>query len=526
MRNPSDSTNLEMNTLREMGGVDQEVPSVRVLTILCHPDPGRVGERARLDGLARGYSVSVSRAEPLFASPSGGESRPLIDPYLSRRPLEIATESDGRLTLTPPQADAADLEINGRPLVAPLTIADDSGAVLQLSRRVVLLLHREPLERQPQADLGLLGESHGLELVRRRLLDVAPSTTSVLIRGESGTGKELVARAIHAHSARRTGPFVAVNMGALTPALAMSELFGHVRGAFTDARDSKLGLFAKTDGGTLFLDEVGQASAEVQAALLRVLETREIPTVGSDRSRWVDVRILSATDSNLELAIVEGRFSEALFHRLAAYEIRLPPLRERVDDAARLLVHFLRESLTELGSIQRMEQPRAGVAPWLPAPLMARLARYPWPGNVRELRNAATQIALSSHRDPRAHIGDELERKIALSEGSRPGIAPGRPNGREPTETLRPSQISGEHLLTALQSHDWNLVQVACELGISRTSLYALIEKYGVGKRVEVPTDEILRCREECGGDLDLMTRQLRVSKRALVSWLTQIDRG
>jgi two-component system nitrogen regulation response regulator GlnG len=515
MKDSSDSAHLQMSTLRQLGDVEDEVPSVRVLTILCHPDLSRVGERARLDDLARGSPVSLSRLEPRFVPLNGGSSRPLVDPCLSRRPLTIAVASPERLTLTPVEGEPADVEVDGQPLTAPLTVADHRGVVLQLSRRIVLLLHREPLARQERPGLGLVGDSYGLEVVRGRILDVAPSMVPVLVRGESGTGKELVAQAIHANSARPGGPLVAINLGALTPALAMSELFGHVRGAFTDARDSKLGLFAKADGGTLFLDEVGKASPEVQAALLRVIETGEVSPVGSDRPRRVDVRIVSATDSNLEQAIVDGEFSQALFHRLAGYEIHLPPLRERVDDTGRLLVHFLRASLAQLGAADKLEPPVPGGAAWLPAPLVASLARYPWPGNVRELRNAATQIALSGRHESQARLSEELRRKFG---------APAQ-RTKESATNVRPSEITAAELLTVLRDSDWNLVRVAKILSISRTSLYALISKHDVGKRGDVSTDEIVRCREECGGNLDLMTLQLRIPRRALESRLTEIDR-
>jgi two-component system nitrogen regulation response regulator GlnG len=479
MPDPSESANLQMSTLRQAADVTDEIATVHVLTILCHPDPSRVGERARLDDLADGYPLSVSRAEPRFASPVGGAARPLGDPYLSRRPLEIAVAAGGKLTLTPAGSDGAEIEIDGRALNERQTVAAEKDIVLQLSRRIVLLLHREPLQRRRQPELDLVGESHALEVVRRRILDAAPSGVSVLVRGESGTGKELVARAIHARSPRATRPFVAVSMAALTPALAISELFGHVRGAFTDARDSRPGLFSKADGGTLFLDEVGQAPPEVQAALLRVLETREVAPVGSDRSRQVDVRLVAATDADLEQAIVDGEFSAPLFHRLAGYEIRLPPLRERIEDIGRLLMHFLRTSLADVGAVDKLGAASDG-APWLPASLVAKLARYPWPGNVRELRNAATQIALSSHRELRARLGDEFERKIALAEASGIASTDGHSSERLIEDSLRPSEISRERLLGVLQECDWNLVRAAAHLVISRTSLYALIEKYGL----------------------------------------------
>jgi two-component system NtrC family response regulator len=211
---------------------------------------------------------------------------------------------------------------------------------------------------------------HQLELVAR-------SKSTVLVTGETGTGKELAARAIHARSAQREMPLIKVNCAAIPEALIESELFGHVKGAFTGAIANRRGRFALADGGTLFLDEIGTLGAPVQARLLRVLQEREFEPVGSERTTAVDVRVIAATNRNLRAMVAEGRFLEDLFYRLSVIPIALPPLRERPDDIPLLVDHFVRKHAQRTG--QRIE----GLTP----AARERLASYHWPGNVRELEN-------------------------------------------------------------------------------------------------------------------------------------------
>jgi len=201
--------------------------------------------------------------------------------------------------------------------------------------------------------------------------------TTVLILGESGTGKELIARAVHYNSRRRTAPFVAVNCGAIPESLLESELFGHVRGAFTDASADKMGLFEQADGGTLFLDEIGEMPLPLQVKLLRVLQDEEIRRVGASQARKVDVRVISATSKDLEQAVADGGFREDLFFRLNVFSINLPPLRERKEDVPLLVTHFLEKHG------EKLEKPPAECTP----AAMRALMNYGWPGNVRELEN-------------------------------------------------------------------------------------------------------------------------------------------
>ena len=235
----------------------------------------------------------------------------------------------------------------------------------------------------PPADEELLGASPAMQEVFKRIALVAPSSASVLITGESGTGKELVARAIHRHSRESGGPLVSVNLAALNPSLVESELFGHVRGAFTGADAPRKGLLELADGGTVFFDEAGDIPLPVQVKLLRALEQREVVPVGDAQPRPSSFRVLAATHRDLREEVRKGSFREDLFFRLAVFEIHLPPLRERVEDIPLLAERFLQNVLPAGGQPVRFTQAA-----------LDELCRRPWPGNVRELRNAVEHAAL------------------------------------------------------------------------------------------------------------------------------------
>jgi two-component system response regulator AtoC len=224
---------------------------------------------------------------------------------------------------------------------------------------------------------GIVGTSRAIRGLIRQLEQVAQSKSTVLVTGETGTGKELAARAIHAHSAQHDRPLIKVNCAAIPESLIESELFGHVRGAFTGATANRRGRFALADGGTLFLDEIGTLGLPVQAKLLRVLQEREFEPVGSERTQSIDVRVIAATNRDLRAMVAEGRFQEDLYYRLSVIPIALPPLRERPEDVPLLVEHFVRKHAQRVG--RRVEGIEPGV--------MQRLAAYRWPGNVRELEN-------------------------------------------------------------------------------------------------------------------------------------------
>jgi DNA-binding NtrC family response regulator len=307
----------------------------------------------------------------------------------------------------------------------------------------------------------IVGHAPGMVEALRLCADVAPSEATVLVTGPPGTGKELVAHAIHHNSPRRAKPFVKVHVGALPEGLFERELFGHVRGAFTDAREDRPGRFDVADGGTLFLDEIGTLGPAQQVKLLRVLQEGEFEPLGSTRTRKVDVRIVSATNVDLKAEIAAGRFREDLYYRLNVVEIRSPPLCERPEDvpllARRFLVDFARKNRKPVVGFTE-EAERA-------------LAAYAWPGNVRELENV-------------------LERAVILCRGSHIGAGE-LPLGAPPPPTAQPSLSNlGEFTLEeleramvqrALDEHGGNISRAATALGLSRAALYRRLEKFGLG---------------------------------------------
>ena len=288
-----------------------------------------------------------------------------------------------------------------------------------------------------------------------QLMDrVAPSDANVLIMGEHGTGKEVVAQWLHHASGRKGKPFVAVNLGGLSEGLFESEMFGHVKGAFTDARTDRIGRFELAEGGTLLLDEIGTLAPRQQAKLLRVLESGEVERVGASRSRKVDVRILSATNADLQAEVAAGRFREDLLFRLNTIELRLPPLRERPEDIAALAAHFLSRYAA------RYRKPVAGLEPEALTALLA----HPWPGNVRELDHTLERAVLMA-QGPLLRPGDL---------GLRGGGGPAR------LDELTLEEVERVLIRKALERHEGNVSQAAKSLGLSRSALYRRLQHHGL----------------------------------------------
>ena len=303
---------------------------------------------------------------------------------------------------------------------------------------------------------GLYSVSPQMEQLRRQLLRVAKADCTVLIGGESGTGKELVARAVHAESSRREAPFRAVNCATFSPTLLESELFGHVRGAFTGATRDRPGLFALADKGTLFLDEVAEISHDLQGRLLRVLQERSFLPVGSTRPVNVDVRLVSATNKNLRTEAGEGRFRDDLMYRLRVVPIFLPPLRERAGDVEALFWHFVDEVNAQNG--RRIE----GITPQA----MQALRSYAWPGNVRELHNTV-ECAYVMGDGPVIQFEDLI-----------PEVRGEPPSGGAHE---RSSESERGRVLAALAKHRGRMTSAAVELGVSRTTLWR--KMYALGLR-------------------------------------------
>jgi two-component system nitrogen regulation response regulator GlnG len=315
-------------------------------------------------------------------------------------------------------------------------------------------------------------------------------------------------------------------MAAIPASLAAAELFGAARGAYTGAERRRTGYFSRAQGGTLFLDEIGETPPEVQPLLLRALESGEIQPVGDETPVPIDVRVIAATDADLEAAVAGGRFRAPLLHRLNAYEIRIPPLRQRRDDLGRLLLHFLRQELKALREQRLLEYAGPGAPLWLPADVLVRFATYGWPGNLRQLRNAARRIAIASRGRPALEVGD-VEQVLRADEAAEAPAA-GAPAAEVPEagrkRYRRPADVDEAELLAALGENGWKVQPTAARLGVSRTSLYALMERSPAIRRpAELAAAELVACLESCAADLDRMAARLKVSRPALQRRLTDL---
>jgi anaerobic nitric oxide reductase transcription regulator len=485
----------------------------RLLSSLRSLFPGDAAALLRLDGdtlmplavdglsrdtLGRRFRVSehprfkeiLSRPEPTrFAADSG-----LPDPYdglvqgveghlevhdCLGCPLYVAGRPWGLLTL-----DALDPERFDRMDMASLqTFVSLAAATVSVVERIDTLARTSEEERHRaeayrrasgQSRREMIGSSESHKRLIEEIETVAGSDLTVLITGETGVGKELVANAIHALSDRSSKPLISLNCAALPDTLVESELFGHVRGAFSGASSDRRGKFELADGGTIFLDEVGELPLSVQAKLLRVLQNGQLQRIGSDREHKVDVRLIAATNRNLAEEVKAGRFRADFYHRLTVYPLRVPPLRERGHDVLLLAGYFLEESRSRLGLLSMR----------LSADAQAALLRYEWPGNVRELEHLIGRSALkafASNRE-RRRILTVTATDFALSEAPAP---PGgsHPESFQPVEKdFRDAVTSFERnlVLAALTRHDQNWAAAARELGVDRANLNRLAKRLGL----------------------------------------------
>jgi two-component system response regulator HydG len=329
-------------------------------------------------------------------------------------------------------------------------------------------------ENQAQAGIeNLVGESPAMQEVFTTVRKVAPSDSTVLVTGESGTGKELIAHALHDLSRRREGPFIRVGCGALAETLLESEMFGHEKGAFTGASRRKLGRFELADGGTIFLDEIGEIGPALQMKLLRVLQEREFERVGGEETLSVDVRVVAATNRDLEALVQEGVFREDLYYRLHIVPLRMPALRERPGDVARLARHFIEKLSGRTGKKINDLTPGA----------LEVLEQYRWPGNVRELENVIQRaMVLCAHTQLRPE-NLPLEVRLGI-----PGLkaAPTAETWEELKELKRRLQEESVEeaermfVLHALEQHDWNATKAAEAVGMLRPNLQALMKRHGI----------------------------------------------
>lgn len=315
---------------------------------------------------------------------------------------------------------------------------------------------KQMLEEQISQPFGdIIGQSASLKEVFSLIDKVSKTDANILILGENGTGKELVARAIHQNSLRKDNSFVAVDMGAITETLFESELFGHKKGAFTDAREDRPGRFELANHGTLFLDEIGNLSMNLQSKLLSALQSRQVTRVGSNQQMEVDIRLICATNMPLHQMVKEGKFRQDLLYRINTVEVTIPPLCERIDDIPSLATHFLSYYSKRYHKEVLTISPEA----------INKLKKYPWPGNVRELQHSIERAVIMAD-------SNQLQESDFLF--NRKG------NGSSSLDTLNLDEVEKSAVVKAIQLHSGNISKAAEELGLTRASLYRRMEKYGL----------------------------------------------
>jgi two-component system response regulator AtoC len=343
-----------------------------------------------------------------------------------------------------------------------LAIAINRAAKHRELREEVRRLRQEVVRTGPPDEF--VGQSTAMRVVYEMVERVADSDTTVFVTGESGTGKELVARALHRRSRRRERPFVAINCAAMPEGLLESELFGHTKGAFTDAKNDQPGLFQQADGGTLFLDEIGDMPLALQPKLLRVLQDRSVRPVGARTWAPIDVRLITATNRDLESAIEEGGFREDLYYRINVVHVDLPPLRSRAGDVLPLAQHFLRQFAA------RADKNMGGISP----AAAERLVAYSWPGNVRELQNCIERSVALARYD---HIAtDDLPEKIRVYRSSHVIVA-----GDDPAELVRMEELERRYIARVMEAVGGNKTAAARILGLDRKRLYRMLDRLGIG---------------------------------------------
>ncbi|MDP8219661.1 MAG: sigma-54-dependent Fis family transcriptional regulator [Candidatus Theseobacter exili] len=344
-------------------------------------------------------------------------------------------------------------------------IADIAASALDNAR-----LHKELSRENKNLRLtykvkpAIISNSSIMKDVLQTVAQVAPTEATILIRGENGTGKELIAKKIHFESHRHTGPFISVNCAALTESLLESELFGHEAGAFTDAKESRIGRFEMAEGGTIFLDEIGETKPETQMKLLRVLQEREFERVGGTKTIKANVRVLAATNKDLEKALEEGSFRIDLYYRLKVVDITLPPLKLRSEDIPVLAKHFASAYAQEMGM----------ATPTISPEVLLLLAGYTWPGNVRELKNAIERAIILGDKQTIQPADLPSEIRSSSSKKHAFHVPDGKP--------LTLAEAEKQHIIFVLNHTNWNKRQTARLLNIARTTLDRKIDEYKITK--------------------------------------------
>ncbi|HEY0705410.1 MAG TPA: sigma-54 dependent transcriptional regulator [Polyangia bacterium] len=460
-------------------------------TVLIVDDEKNIRRTVRLVLEGEGFAVeeAASGEEALARLPDVEPDIVLLDVQLTGMSGHDVLDGLKRVTI---DRQPSVIMISGHGTLADAVRATKAGAYdfleKPLDRERLMVTLRNAIERRAMvaemADLRALtegrwemvGRSAAMAALFTQIAKVAPTRTRVLITGESGTGKELVARAIHRESALRTRPFVKVNCAAIPPELIESELFGHERGAFTGAVARKKGLFELADGGTIFLDEIGDMILSAQAKVLRVLQSGEFNRVGAEQTLKADVRVVAATNRDLQVAVARGQFREDLYFRLNVVPLRAPPLRDRAEDIPLLSQTFIAQICRENGLREKTVTPDA----------LALLSAYPWPGNVRELRNVIERLVILSEEI--IGVGDLPEEIVAeANRRSRPSPTTVTTVELPPEARSLPLRefrdlMERQYIRSKLDETNWNISRTAIVLGIERTNLHKKMRALGLSR--------------------------------------------
>ncbi|RFP10211.1 MULTISPECIES: sigma-54 dependent transcriptional regulator [unclassified Duganella] len=467
------------------------------LTILWHPDLGRVGEQ--FIGGTGAQTVELSRFLPLFQRPAA-EGRGLGHGGISRDPVHIARDGNDGIRVSVPHSRMV-VELNGVEIVDSVFVNAaqvEAGAVLGLGRSVLVCIHWMTCLPKDNAVDGLLGVGAAAIRARDLIRQAAASEAPVLLLGETGTGKEVAARAIHGLGRRASAALVSVNMAALNEALAAADLFGAARGAYTGAQVARAGLFAEARDGTLFLDEIGNAPASVQPMLLRVLENGVYRPLGAAQDVRSNARLIAATDQD----VYAPSFNQPLLRRLENLVIRLAPLRARREDIGVLIVHLLQGNAVAQ---------QAGVV--LPPALVGALANYDWPGNVRQLAHVVGRAVMGLAQGESPSFAALVDApRLPAPAGAAPVADAPAPSARRPL-----SAIGEPEVLAAMEACGWTILAASAALGVSRPSMYKLLAAHPQIRRAEqIAPEELRTALAASGGALGACASLLKTPAEAL----------
>lgn len=466
------------------------------LVILFHPDFDRVGEINSCD-LNEDKSFSVNRYTPVFTNGAKGAPSPLLDLIISRAPIIVTQLSKYKFCITPPKS-LMEVRINGVAVnqATDISLKDANDVMtITISNSIILGLCYLPQNQIQHSSSSLVGLSAPINQARHLIGQYAKTDLPVLLMGETGTGKEFAAHDLHTNSARHSGPFVATNMAALPPDLAVAELFGAKKGAFTGSSHDRIGLFGQASDGILFCDEIGDAPAIIQPMLLRAIETNRIQPLGQDKDSEVNIRIIAATDRKVNDQGNENSFSKPLYNRLSALQITMPSLNSRKIDIPILLMHFCKQN-----PLWDKETFKVGTR------LIIKLMTYSWPGNVRELKNISNQILLGEK--PKLDIYTSAPNSSSANSSATSSVKKAYRSHHS---------VTYQELITALDENAWRIKPAACSLSISRTSCYELIKNCPDIRSLEdIPKQEIKAALQKHPNDIAAMAKQLKVPQSNL----------